>query len=96
MKNKNLFVAIVSVFILVSLGCITDNTSQPYVESTPNKQNLIDYSIERVEQHDKGISVDANILVQSNATKDEVRKLLEYFKDTEFSDYTAITIIVYK
>ena len=95
MKNKNLFVALMSVFISISLGCISDNTSQPYVESTPNKQNQIDYSVERVEQHDNGISIDANILIQSNVTKDEVRKLLEYFKDTEFRDYTAITIIVY-
>ncbi|MDR6223812.1 hypothetical protein [Methanococcoides alaskense] len=83
---------------LLVVGYVDQNTNdveQSYPESSINEKSLIDYSIVRVEQHEIGVSIDANVLVQSNATLEEVRQLLEYFMNTRFKGYDATTIIIY-
>jgi hypothetical protein len=85
--------------ILINFGCLeksvspTSTTPQP--STTQPATAPIDYSIVLVAQHDAGSTIDANILVQKDATKEEVQRLLSYFKDVEFKEYISVTIIVY-
>lgn len=89
------------VFVLLAIGCVeqsadvTANVEQTQPESSLDEKSIINYSFGWVEKHEEGVTLDASILVQPSATKEEVVQLLEYFKDTVTEGYVATTILVY-